>query len=585
LQFSQSAIDSANIKILQIALALLGLDHNSYDLSTNSVSRENVRDALNQLYGKTIKDRNMNISPAVNLLSSNKGHHGVLQNECQKMSESPTIPATFFKDFSVAIVGLGISGLLVAQECLARGIRAYVYEANEETGGTWVSKIYPGARCDVQGNLYTYAKNQVLFDSPYLAHKVIKDYLESCLETFGLHNHVKFRRKVSKANWDPETKCWIIQILNVETGDLEVQSHNVLISATGQLSKKYIPKVPNMDAYEGKIIHANSWPKNLEVKNSKVSLIGSGATASQLLPYLAEQNNKISYVFRTPSYFIDVPYYRKNFDSAWMELFSQSSLYRDTYRLIKFTESIDGNLSNVKKHNSNELAETLIQKMKDRIGLDDFRLETCLPTYPLGAKRILLDDGTFFNAIKNGNVTLFKESYFEFYRKGITFPNGVQAESDWIIFATGFDSTKMFSEFEVRGLSSSLEEFWNEDPSAYLGIVVPEFPNFFLMFGPNTNVVVNGSNTFMAECQASYIAKACLFLVETSSKSLVVKKEAVGEWENYVNKENLKFNWNQNEVNSWYVNRNGRVIANFPGSSSDYWARTIQFEEKCFAYE
>lgn len=580
MSISQSAIDSASSKVLKVASTMIGQIGKYRDPLINLESHEQLQESVDLIKGKTMLDTKAeHFLSAIDLLTSNSNQHGVILNEYAKMTEKLINPTALYKNFSVAIVGFGISGLLVAQECLVRGIQVQIFEAGEKVGGTWASKIYPGARCDVQGNLYTYAKNQVLFSSPYLSHEEIQSYLEYSVDKFGVSEYVNFESKVTGAIWDREASCWRLRVLDMKTGKQETQNHNVLISATGQLSRRNFPRIPNMDSYRGRIIHANHWPRELEIRNSTVSLIGSGATASQILPYLVEQNNKVNYVFRTPAYFINVPYYRKNFDSNWIELFRHSTLYRDTYRLIKFTDSIDGNLNAVQKNAGNDLRAQLIENMKNSIGNDDNKLQKCLPNYPLGAKRILLDDGTFFKSIRSPSVKLFKESNFAFTAKGMVFPDGTEVGSDYTIFATGFDSTKMFSEFEIKGLEFNLEEFWNEEPSAYLGMSVPGFPNMFMMFGPNTNVVVNGSNTFMAECQASYIAQACLFMIENSLRILDVKKEFVNDWENFVSNENTKYNWEQNEVSSWYVNKKGRVIANFPGSTSDYWKLTKRFEE------
>jgi 4-hydroxyacetophenone monooxygenase len=533
------------------------------------------------LANKTLPDIDKVDDRAFKNITNIQSEIPLIKNEFKKMTN--VFPySRVNRNMSVAIVGSGISGIISAFHCVRAGFQTTIYEKESDFGGTWNFKIYPGARCDVQGNLYTYANHQKLFDSPYLSHEEIKNYLRETINEFDLSKIIRYSTEVISGNWRDSEKVWQLELKSKTEGLPKCVNHNFLVVSTGQLDTLNFPKIANRARFKGTVIHANKWPKSLEIQRSKVCLVGSGATSSQLLPQLVRDGNYVNYSFRTPAYFTSVPYYRKKFDKDWLINFEKSPVYRDTYRMLKFHESLNGNLANVKKNSTKELENSLKNSMTEQLNGREDLTKILIPNYPLGAKRILLDDGSFFSAISSSEVRVVHSAPREYHQNGIIFQDDTIISANYIILATGFDSTSMFTNFPLIGQKATLSDYWGCEPRAYLGIMVPSFPNLFLMFGPNTNVVVNGSNTFMAECQAEFIVNRLISVADNSSRGISVHESAMNLWEQYVSSKNMEFNWSQTETPSWYVNRFGKSFTNFPGNSLDYWNLTTYQEKNAF---
>ncbi len=578
--------ESINENILLIALGFLSNNRELENFKVKNDLRAKLEnnqkiDALRFITNKNLPKFSKVVDVAFKGITKVQSEIPLIKHEYRKMTNEFSYSRSNRK-MSVGIVGSGISGIIAAYHCVRAGFQTTIYERESNFGGTWNYKIYPGARCDVQGNLYTYANHQNLFDSPYLSHDQIKEYLDKSIKKFDLLETIQFSTSVIGAIWKETAKVWQLELRSkLDTISRYVQ-HNFLIVSTGQLDALNAPKIANTSLFGGKIIHANKWPNSLEIRNSKVCLVGSGATSSQLLTQLVKDGNYVNYSFRTPAYFANVPYYRKKFDEDWFNIFNSSPLYRDAFRIMKFSESINGNLEQVKKDGSLELQDQLRASMSDKLKGREDLIKLLIPKYPLGAKRILLDDGSFFNAINSNEVRIIKDLPAEYYSDGLIFQDGTVASADYVVLATGFNAAKMFTNFPLTGLKESLKDYWGEEPKAYLGIMVPTFPNLFLMFGPNTNVVVNGSNTFMAECQAEFIVNQLISVAESSAQVIMVQENTIKDWQNYISSKNMEFNWSQTDVPSWYVNRFGKSFTNFPGSLIDYFNLTTRQEQDAF---
>lgn len=495
------------------------------------------------------------------------------------------------RDKRVAVVGAGVSGLHVAGELIESGFEVTVFEKSTELGGTWHNSIYPGAQCDVQGCLYTYARHQRFFSSPYLTHNQIREYLLNYSQDWGIVDQIQFGHSIRSAEWNEKRAIWDLEVFNLQTASGVHQEFEVLVIATGQLAKRNEPDFKNLEVYQGKYFHANEWPQDLIIENSNVNLVGLGASGLQIAEELVRKNNSVNLIYRTPPYIIESPYYRKSFDGTFSLLMRDSEAFRVIYRLWKFMDSIEGNLQYVLRKNtdlSGEYTDNVRDQMRKALGKENTDLEKLIPNYPLGAKRILLSDGSFFQNLKEKKIISYQSNEIDFYEYGIKTKDGDRVTSDITIFATGFDSSSMFLGFPVKGSKEYLQDRWHDNgilnPKTYLGISISGFPNMFLMFGPNTNVVANGSNTYMAECQAAHIRQVLECMEEKNSHRVEISKEAMNEWQDKVDRLQFNYNWSSLDVPSWYRSKSGKVIANFPGNLLEYWNSTVHIKEGSYDF-
>ena len=491
----------------------------------------------------------------------------------------------------VAVVGAGVSGLHVAGELIESGFDVTVFEKSFEIGGTWHNSIYPGAQCDVQGCLYTYARHQRSFSTPYLAYEQIREYLLNYAKEWEIEDRIQFGQSIRSAEWNENRASWNLEVFDLHSESSVHKDFEVLVIATGQLSKKIRPNFKNLKRYEGIHFHANEWPQNLVIENSCVNLVGIGATGLQIAEELVRRNNQVNLVFRTPAYIMKSPYYRKSFDGTFDILMRNSEAFRIIYRLWKFKESIDGNLQYLARENktlSDEYAANIRKQMREALGKGSTEFEKLIPYYPLGSKRILLSDGSFFDNLKEKRIVSYQSSEIDFYKNGIETKDGLRVAGDITIFATGFDSSRMFLGFPIKGSKNYLEDEWHVNgtfnPKTYLGISVSGFPNMFMMFGPNTNVVANGSNTYMAECQAAHIRQVLERMEEEDMKRVEVNEHTMNRWQDNVDRLQFRYNWSSQDVPSWYRSKGDKVIANFPGNLLEYWNSAVNTREGSYDY-
>lgn len=487
----------------------------------------------------------------------------------------------------VLIVGAGMSGILAGYRLLQAGVEFTIVDKNDRVGGTWYENSYPGCRVDVANHAYSYSFAQ-RSDWPYhfSPRSELLSYFTDCAERFGVMPHIRLSTEVLTMQFDEETVSWSVTMRTPQGTHTEVA--DVVISAVGQLNKPKFPDIPGRADFAGPSFHSAQWRGDVDLRGRRVAIIGSAASAVQLAPIVAEQAAHVDIYQRTPNWFVPVPHYHDPVPRGFRWLLEHVPSYAQWYRFWLFWRGTEGLLPacmvdegwddtrlavGARNLELRELLEMYLRfEYADRPDL----LEKIIPQYPPASKRLILDNGSFARTLKRGNVTLVSAGAAEMRETGVVDADGVFRDADVVIYATGFQASHFLTPMTVVGAGGrNLHATWNGDARAYLGITVPDFPNFFMLYGPNTNIVVNGSIIYFSECEVNYVVDCIRQILSHPARcALSVRREVHDSFNASVDEANRRMVWGAATVNSWYRNEKGRVAQNWPFSLLEFWQRT-----------
>ena len=489
-------------------------------------------------------------------------------------------------EFSVAIIGAGMSGLLAAHRLQQAGVPFVVLEKNDDVGGTWWENTYPGCRVDNPNHLYSYSFAQK-HDWPqhFSTQGALQQYFATCADDLDLRRHVRFGTEVVSARFDETSSSWTLEVRTAEgNGTLVAQA---VVSAVGQLNRPKLPDIAGRDRFRGPSFHSARWDHDVDLRGKRVAVIGNGASAAQFIPVIADDVAELRIFQRTPNWFGPTPDYHEEVSDGQRWLYTHVPFYSEWHRFWIFWRTADGVLANVtvdpeweghglSVSEANELARLLLTayleaEFADRPEL----LAQVVPTYPVGAKRILRDNGVWARTLKRPHVHLVTEKITEITPTGIVTGDGQEHEVDVVIYGTGFQASRFLAPMEVYGRSGvELHEQWEGNARAYLGITIPDFPNLFCLYGPNTNIVINGSIVYFSECEVRYVLACLRRLFEGGHRALDCRRDVHDAYNEAVDAENGRMAWGVSSVNSWYKNDLGRVSQNWPFTLLEFWRRT-----------
>jgi 4-hydroxyacetophenone monooxygenase len=498
--------------------------------------------------------------------------------------EKPT--ASSLQEFSVTIIGAGMSGLCMAIKLGEAGIPYRIIEKNPEVGGTWYENQYPACGVDTPNYFYAYSFDKNADWSGYFSKQPeLFAYFNKCADKFSVREHISFNTEVSSAIYDERSHLWTITTRDKD-GNEEVSTSNALVSAVGQLNRPKNPDIPGLDSFKGPMFHSARWQYKHDLTGKRVAVIGTGCSAVQFLPETAQQAEQVFVFQRTPNwllpnadYYLDVeeglkwllhhvPYYQE-----WNR-FRAVRLFGDATWPAVVGDPDWTDPARSMNEASDAMREELTEHIKETLGTRQDLLEKVLPTFPVWAKRLIVDNN-WFPTITRDNVELLTDSIAAITETGIALDDGTTREVDVIILATGFESNRFLWPMEIRGKSGqSLEQLWGDDPRANLGITVPDYPNLFCLYGPNTNIVHGGSIIYQVECQVRYTMACLMELIQTDIKSLECKTDVNIEYNKEVQSLSENLAWGHPDVDSWYKNSKGRVVNNSPFCFQEYWERT-----------
>ena len=492
-------------------------------------------------------------------------------------------------DFSVLIIGAGMSGLLAAHRLQQAGVAFTIYEKNADVGGTWYENQYPGCRVDNPNHNYSYSFAQK-HDWPYhfSTQPVLHQYFRDIADVFDLRKHIQFEHEVVSATWDEDSRSWTV-VVQDPNGTQQTVTANAVISAVGQLNRPSYPTtIEGFGDFEGPAFHSARWRHDVDLTGKRVAVIGTGASAMQLIPEIAPQVGELLVFQRTPAWMGPTPEYHEEVPDGLKWLYGHLPSYAEWNRFCIFWRMGDGSIANVTVDPEwdgngesvspiNEfMRQMLVENFKVEFGDRPDLLERVIPHYPPGAKRMIRDNSIWAKTLKRDNVQLLDGGGIQrITPKGIVDADGTEQVVDVIIYGTGFTASKFLTPMKVTGRNGvDLHEHWAGDARAYLGVTIPGFPNLFCLYGPNTNIVVNGSIVYFSECGVRLILNLLGMTLQGGHKAIDVRKDVHDAFNEQVDAENGRMAWGVSDVNSWYKNEHGHVAQNWPFTLLEYWQRT-----------
>ncbi|WP_067819648.1 flavin-containing monooxygenase [Nocardia inohanensis] len=463
---------------------------------------------------------------------------------------------------SIIIIGAGFGGIGMAIELRRNGFGDFtILERAADLGGVWRENTYPGAACDVPSPLYSFAKEpKPKWRQRYSEQQDIHAYMRGVAERHGLRDRIVFGAEVTEAEFDERTGRW-----TVRTADGVARTADVLISAVGQLSRPAMPAIPGVERFAGQSFHSALWDHEVKLAGKRVACIGTGASAIQYVPAIQPEVERLTLFQRTAAWVLP------KFDTDYQPV-HQRVLVRVPGMPVaeRFSWWMIGEfvaLGLVEFPGIVRMVAGIAERhLEEQVPDPELRAKLT-PDYPIGCKRGLFSND-YYPALAEPNVTVETTPISEIVPEGVKTSDGVVHAADVIVYGTGFKGTEFLWPMKIRGRGGvRLDDAWDGGAHAYLGITVPEFPNLFLVYGPNTNLGV-GSIIYMIESQARYIRHAVQLLAERPGQYLQVRPEVEREFNDRLQERLRRTPWNF--CTSWYRTASGRITNNWPGTTRSY---------------
>ena len=466
-------------------------------------------------------------------------------------------------ELSVLIVGTGFSGLGMGIKLKEAGIESFtILERANDVGGTWRDNNYPGCACDVQSHLYSFSfEPNPNWTRMFARQPEIKAYLQHCARKYALLPHIRFDSEVVRAEYDEAAAMW-----TVTTRKGELHRANVLVSGMGGLSTPAYPTLKGLENFKGKTFHSADWDHGYDLAGKRVAVIGTGASAIQFVPKVAEKVARLDLYQRTPVWIIPKP--DRAISAAERALFRrfpklQLALRNSIYWMLE--TRVLGFVINPRLM---KLVEREARGHIRRQIADPALRAKVTPDYTIGCKRILISDD-FYPAISRANVDVITEGIREVRANSIVAADGSEREVDAIIFGTGFKAQDPMPRGAVFGRGGKdIVEVWKDGAEAYKGTTQAGFPNFYMLMGPNTGLGHN-SMVYMIESQIQYVMDALKTMRRERLRSLEVRADVQARYNVGLQEKLGKAVW-QSGCRSWYINEAGKNTTLWPGFTFKY---------------
>jgi 4-hydroxyacetophenone monooxygenase len=515
----------------------------------------------------------------------------LLSEEMGFISRDVEVPAESIPgDFRVAIIGAGLSGLCMAIKLAAAGVNFVVLEKDVDMGGTWLENVYPGCGVDTPGHLYTFSFAPNPDITRYFAKRnEVEDYIQRVASEFDVKRHIRFGTEVERAQYESTSATWQIDIRD-SNGDVESLTANVLVSAVGMVNRPSIPPIPGLDEFPGPVMHTAAWDNSVDLTGKRVAVIGTGASAMQVVPSIVDTASHVNVFQRSKQWALPHPNYHRAVKDTVRFLMNEVPFYVQWYRLRSFWNfsdrlhsalQIDPNWPHPERavNQANDrhrvfLTKYITEQLGDRTDL----LDACLPDYPPYGKRPLIDNH-WYKTMCRDDVRLLTEAVAEVSGENVVTRSGVEVPSDAIVLATGFKVLQFLWPMDIVGKSgTTLREQWGiDDARAYLGVTVPDFPNFFIVNGPNTNAGHGGSAIHPTEFQVRYIMQAIRDLLVNETAAVEVDRGVFERYNEELDEALAHCIWSHKGMTTYYRNGAGRIVVTGPWKYIDYWERIHDF--------
>jgi 4-hydroxyacetophenone monooxygenase len=497
-------------------------------------------------------------------------------------------PAEHLAGLSVLIVGAGMGGLNVAVQLKRAGIDFTIVEKNSGVGGTWYENRYPGSRVDSPSRAYLHIFGVDFYPThPYCPRAENERYFNWVTDTYDLRDRIVFDTEVVTMDWDAQTATWDVRAKGPE-GERRWQP-DVVISAVGLLSRPALPSIPGMESFAGPAFHSAWWPEDLDVSDKRVAVIGTGCSGLQLVPALALQSEHVITFQRTPQWLFDHPGYLDPYPPQinWLDrnlpLYSNFLRLRSQWLLGPYLSEpkrlIDPDFkdpharSAVNKRLRDERVAYIESKFP---GNPDLVAKMIPPHPPFSARPVQVDTNyNYYDAIQRENVTLVTDGIAEITEHGVRTTDGTEIDADVLVYATGFRANECLWPMQVNGEGGlPVQELWAKDgPRAYLGTMLPGFPNFFMIYGPNMNPY-GGLGVVNHEEMATRFILQCLdHLVVGGKRTVETTESAYWRWNDELDAREARKIYRDPTARSYYTSELGRSAVNCPFTGVEMWHR------------
>ena len=503
-------------------------------------------------------------------------------------TDSRAVLGTPADNFPVVVIGCGESGLLAGIRLKEAGIPFTIAEKNEGVGGTWWQNSYPGARVDVGNHFYCYSFEPTDQWTHFFAEQPeLQAYFQTVMDKYDIGRHVLWETEVTEASWDDDTATWSVTARD-RTGVTTTLTARAVISAVGQLNRPHLPDIEGQRGFAGPAFHSSDWDHSVDLRGLRVAMIGAGASGFQIAPAIADEVESLTVFQRTAQWMFPNPNYHAEVGPGVQWALRHLPFYGRWYRFLLFwpgcdkgleAARVDADYPDQQKAVSeiNEITRIMFTEwIASQVGDDPELLAKVVPDYPATGKRTLQDNGSWLRTLTRDNVELVRAGIDHIESDAVVTEDGTRYPADIIVYATGFQANKMLWPMTIRGRDGEiLSERWGQRPSAYLGITVPGYPNFFCMYGPGTNLAHGGSLIFHSECQMRYITECLELLINGGHACLEPREDKATEWHERSQAEMRKMVWSQPSIkHSFYKNSFGEVHILSPWRLVDYWSWT-----------
>jgi cation diffusion facilitator CzcD-associated flavoprotein CzcO len=466
--------------------------------------------------------------------------------------------------FQVLIIGSGFGGQCAAINLLKAGISDFrLLERRNFFGGTWCQNTYPGAAVDVPSPLYSLSFAPYRWTQMFAGQAELHRYTLHVVEQFGLRDKVELNAEVVAIEWDEAGKRWTVQTASKGTFCAQF-----VINASGPLSQPVIPHFPGQERFQGRTFHTNHWDHAYDYRQKRVAIVGSGASAAQIIPAIAPDVAQLHVFQRTPHWVL--PRADRAFGRFQRWLLGLAPAYKLLRWLIYWQFETRVIAFKYSKPAVRLVQQHALRFLKRQVKDPQLRRQLT-PDYSIGCKRVIVSS-TLYPALGRSNVTLHsrEQGIASLDETGINTLDGQHIDVDLIVWSTGYDATDGVISYPVTGKNATrLKDVWALYPRAYLGTALPDFPNLFIIGGPNTGIG-HTSALFIIESQMNYILDCIRTLKSRGLQSIEVRHEAERTYTEMIHREMERTVWKSGGCHSWYQSKSGHVIAIFPGFSFSF---------------
>jgi 4-hydroxyacetophenone monooxygenase len=513
----------------------------------------------------------------------------LLAEEAGFLSRRVDIPAPPPAEaFNVLVVGAGLAGLCIAIHLQRAGVAYRVLDKNTEVGGTWLENAYPGCGVDTPSHLYSFSFAPRSDWSHYFARaNQLRSYFRALADEHHLNQGIDFGTEVVRASWNAEEARWTVRVRRA-AGTEETLTANVLVSAVGHFNRPSIPDIEGLDTFAGPCMHSARWDSGVDVAGKRVAVVGSGASAMQLVPALAGTAKRVLVFQRSRQWAIPHPNCGRPVSSEVQYLLEQVPYYASWYRLRqlwRFGDRLHPALEVDPSWPQQEFSvnatndahrRALTRYIESELDGHPELTAASVPDYPAYGKRPLIDHG-WYRTIRREDVELVPASVAAVRDNVVITDGGDEYEVDILALATGFKTLDLLGPMDIVGRSGdTLRETWGpDDARAYLGMSVPDFPNFFILFGPNTNAGHGGSAFLHTEFQVRYVMRMIAAMIDRDLASVECRKDVHDAYNEELDAALARTVWAHPAVTNYYRNSSGRIVGSSPWKYVDYWRRTL----------